>query len=179
MKTWNLVRRTAICAACAGVIVPQAGFAVEPASQQVAPVVAVSDVRLAADGMFRGQVVDSQGLPMADTQVTVLSMQSQVVATTKTNRDGHFAVAGLTGGVYQLQAGQASSMVRLWSTQMAPPSAKDGILLVSGQVQRGQQRWVFQDGKWVMIGIGAGVITAGLISGQNNNNNNNPPSSGS
>ena len=56
-----------------------------------------------------------------------------MVASTRTDSEGKFALTGVQAGVYQLQSGNVSGTYRVWAPQTAPPSASQGILLVAGQ----------------------------------------------
>lgn len=96
----------------------------------------VVDVAL-ADGILRGQLLDGQGVPRSHVPVTVSSGE-RVVQRTATSEDGKFAVRLGQGGVYVVSAGDDSSVIRAWSQAAAPPSARNEVLLVSGQdVERG------------------------------------------
>ena len=63
----------------------------------------------------------------------------QPVTTVRTNGDGVFQVPGLKGGIYQISCDQNHSIYRVWSTNAAPPSASNGVLIIQpDSVQRGQ-----------------------------------------
>ena len=75
MKILHVLRGPALSLACIGLLLPHAAFgappvAVSPAAEgqpSVGPAPAVADVALHAGGMLLGQVVDQQGLPVANT----------------------------------------------------------------------------------------------------------------
>lgn len=120
----------------------------------------IVDVALQEDGVLLGQVVNTQGAPVADTAVRI-SDGKQHLGTAKTNKDGYFAFKGLKGGLYQVNASNGSGMFRLWAARTAPPSAQKGALLVSGQdLARGQmvprlRTWM--QNPWV---VGGAIATA-------------------
>ncbi|HTM54316.1 MAG TPA: carboxypeptidase-like regulatory domain-containing protein [Pirellulales bacterium] len=109
---------------------------------------AVLDISLQQGGILSGVVVDGQGAPMIEKEVTVLQ-SGKVVARTTSNAKGEFAVRGLRGGVYQVIAGQGGTTLRAWEGNAAPPAAKPGAMIVgSGSVVRGQRPFgslVFSD----------------------------------
>jgi len=89
----------------------------------------VVDVGLQPGGMLSGRAVDSKGAPLAQVLVTVKRASGEVAATT-TDGDGHFAIPGLRGGIYQVAAGEGRRIARLWSPGTAPPSASSNLLVV-------------------------------------------------
>lgn len=89
------------------------------------------------NGLLRGQLLDGQGVAKSHVPVTVSSGE-RVVQRTATGQDGKFSVQLRQGGVYVIAAGDNSMVVRAWTQGTAPPSAKDAVLLVSGQnIERG------------------------------------------
>src|SRR5262245_54052581 len=63
----------------------------------------INDVALAASGTLSGTVLDRNGHPTAKTKVTI-TQDGRSVVSAATDKDGHFQVARLRGGVYQVQA---------------------------------------------------------------------------
>ncbi len=92
----------------------------------------IVDVALTQNNQLRGQLVNGDGKAKAGTQVTVSSGR-QVIGQTVTDEQGLFAVRMDKGGVYALSDGKTSALVRVWTSQAAPPSAIDGILMVSAE----------------------------------------------
>jgi len=94
----------------------------------VAPVASVEhamvcDVRLGPGGTLTGRVRDDRGVAMARTTV-VLSRARQVVARAVTDDRGQYHIRGLAGGVYHVQVVTHEVIVRLWSSESAPPQAR-------------------------------------------------------
>lgn len=127
---------------CLGLLVPapvlqaaETSNLQQTASAFIPPVV---DVALSDGGTLRGQAVDSQGIPLAETAVALSQFERQM-ATTTTDKTGRFTVTGLRGGTYQIVAGRSRGIYRLWAADTAPPSARDAVLVTEnlGQV-RGQ-----------------------------------------
>ena len=120
--------------ACAGMITPVAVFGQQPKADYATR---IQDVALSS-GVFTGQVVDHQGNALANTAI-VVGQQGTQVAKAVTNANGRFQVSGLNGGVYQIAAGNAISVCRVWHENAAPPIATDGLLVVSdANIVRGQ-----------------------------------------
>lgn len=98
----------------------------------------VRDVALHGTGILTGQLLDAQGVAIDDASVSVAKAGKEV-ARVKTDKQGKFRVAGLTGGVHQVATAESVGVYRLWAPQTAPPAAQRGLLLVSNaQVVRGQ-----------------------------------------
>jgi hypothetical protein len=71
--------------------------------------------------------------------VIAVSDAEGIVARTKTDDRGCFAAKLATGGVYVVTSGQTGAILRVWNGQNAPPSAKAGVLMISGEdLARGQ-----------------------------------------
>jgi hypothetical protein len=95
------------------------------------------DVALQANGVLVGQLTDSQGQPLAGVPVSVVA-NGQEVARCQTSSTGTFQAADLHGGVVQIVAANNARVCRLWAPGTAPPAAQQGVLMVSGNVVRGQ-----------------------------------------
>jgi hypothetical protein len=157
MKRTRWYCQGAIVLACFGMIVPERVLAATPTSPQ--PL--VHDVALGTNGTLSGQVVDSQGLPLAGTDVTVWQNENQVAAV-KADVNGNFAIAGLRSGVHHVAAGQSVDVYRFWAPNTAPPAAGKQALLVGDQtVARGNFGGGiirFITNPWVLAGIVAAAI---------------------
>ena len=136
MKLVKSLRMTAVWMACAGMLTPAAIFGSTPA-EPTTPL-RISDVALAAGNTLTGQLVDSQGQPLAQ-QAVYLQRNGQVVAKVVTNEVGQFQAGQLQGGLYHVATSTTQGTYRVWADQTAPPAAATGVLLVdNGQVLRGQ-----------------------------------------
>jgi len=128
--------RTSVFVACVAIVACSSQLWAAEAKQSPAP--RVIDVALYDGGLLLGQVVTPEGLPVPNTAVTVVS-GDQVLGTATTDAQGRFALRGLKGGVYRLNAANGTGMYRLWAARTAPPGAQDSTLIVSGQdLARGQ-----------------------------------------
>jgi hypothetical protein len=126
-----------------------------------------ADIALDADGVFRGQILDSTGKPVAGDHVS-LYHSGHFIAQTRTDAEGRFAVSGVRSGIHQVEwktAGGASvsAVFRLWHDGTAPPNARSSVLMISGDdIARGQHApgkvWCFLSNPWVT----AGLITAAI-----------------
>jgi len=98
------------------------------AAEQSRP--AISDVALQQNGVLKGQVVNTAGTPQAKSRV-MLVKNGKVLVATETNANGEFAVANVNPGIYQIESPHAGGVYRVWARRVAPPAAKDGVLMVA------------------------------------------------
>lgn len=135
---------------------------VRPAAASEVESVAALDVALSSSGVLEGQVVDAQGISREGVPV-IVSRDGQEVAHTTTATEGRFVVTGLAGGLYTIEAEDASIACRAWVANTAPPVAQRGVLLVASEtVERGAISGF--TGAW-LVGLGlAGIITAVVVS---------------
>ncbi len=113
---------------------------IAPAAAQVAqakpPV--IRDVELKYGGLLIGRLLDANGRPHPDAEVSVLTA-GKTLATTRTDAEGVFAVSKLRGGVHEIQTAENVQVCRLWAHDTAPPGVAKSIDVVSGDdVVRGQ-----------------------------------------
>lgn len=143
------------------VLLSHSVFSAEPVARSVTPQKlaapgspAITDVVLDSQGSLTGTIVSRNGLPVAGKAVTV-SQGRKTLGSTKTSGKGQFQVSGLRPGVYQITAGDETSVVRAWTPEAAPPKARKMALLVQGQpVVRGQLE---------MAGMGPGLATGATL----------------
>ncbi|MEZ6055245.1 MAG: hypothetical protein R3C01_00945 [Planctomycetaceae bacterium] len=164
MNLKSLSRRSFVLAVAA-MFTASPAFAQEgPVAPAAAKAPVVQDVALHDGGVVVGQVVSPAGVAQGQVNVRLVQ-QGKVVAVTKTNEKGQFAVADLNAGVYQVQSPQASGQFRFWNQNAAPPVAKQGVLLVNkGDVVRGQDYYeeevYYEDGgetDLLIFGAGLGL----------------------
>jgi hypothetical protein len=104
-----------------------------------------TDVTLGPDGLLSGRVLDAQGAPAANLPVSLQlfnvggNAQNPEIAAVVTDPQGHFAIRGVRGGLYQLITPQGRGIYRLWVSGTAPsPSAPQvATLVVGGDTVRG------------------------------------------
>lgn len=155
MKSTRWYCQLAVALACVGMVVPQRVMAATPVSTQQ-PM--VHDIALGEHGSLLGQVVDSQGIPQANADVSVWQNENRV-ATAKADEKGNFQVTGLRSGVHQVAAGEGVSVYRFWAPNTAPPSASNQAMVVNDQnVVRGNGVVSFLTNPWVLAGIVAAAI---------------------
>ena len=146
-----------------GMVVPQVGIvSAADVQAEASRQMVIVDVSLTQDNLFRGQLVNREGAPKAKTQMTLAS-EGQVVARGATDAQGFFALKVEKGGMYVLSDGETSALVRAWTSQAAPPSANNGVLMVSDpDVTRAN---LGGGGLGSIIGIAAivGIVTAVVV----------------
>jgi len=160
MKISQCLRGSALALATLGMMVPQVSMAANPpVAGESRAAVALTDVALQEGGVLRGQVVDAQGAPQADSLVRVTHM-GNAVASVQTDADGRFAVGGLRGGVHALETAEGAAAYRFWAPNTAPPVANNSVLFVNdGLVQRDQLYNVLYPGPFVQGMVFGGIIT--------------------
>ncbi|HEX4145191.1 MAG TPA: carboxypeptidase-like regulatory domain-containing protein [Pirellulales bacterium] len=169
MKRFHWFQYAAAGIAGVGLVLPSSALAADAAPTPVLAAAAetpsILDVSLGDGGTLSGQVLDTQGVPLAKTTVTVRSAGSET-ASAVTDAQGSFAISGLKGGVYEVTTAGGSGTFRLWTADASPPSANKQVLIVAGgQTTRGQ--FFFKGpnkaGALVMVGLLGGIVAAGII----------------
>ncbi len=126
-------------ATCGSLVPTPAVVAAETAAATTRPAPSpVGDVVLSESGGLLGMVANADGTPVAGAQVAIRREGKQVLNAV-TNKQGQFTVTGLSSGVYEVTAGQGTGTFRVWTAHQAPPSAKQGVLIVANPAAlRGQ-----------------------------------------
>ena len=133
-RTFRCLQRFGVWSAITAMILqPQLLTAAEPTAPALAQAnavqaVSVVDVELHQGGALLGQLVDAQGRALAATDIVVANNTARWQ--TKTDQQGRFKVAGLSGNSYQVAVGQQVQLVRAWAPGTAPPKAGNGLLMV-------------------------------------------------
>lgn len=168
MKIWKHIRRTAFVATACSLAMPTLARAAEPQSFTTAMAAseapAAIDVALAEGGTLRGQLVDPQGRPLADSPVQ-LRRNGTLLATTSTDENGTFELTGVGGGSYLLASVNCNQHCRLWAPGTAPPATKDALLLIScDPLMRGSGGYIFGalGNPWVLGGVTAAALAVPL-----------------
>lgn len=125
----------------------------------------IRDVALQPGGSLRGQVLDAQGQPCPDltVQIAKTGASGERLVAVRTNPEGRFQVAGLSGGIHAIQTPQGGALCRLWGPDTAPPAAVSDVLLVAanGPVrgQSGESPIMLGPLEWAFLGA---AITAAI-----------------
>ena len=97
------------------------------------------DFTLGPTGELRGQVVDKNGVHVADRIVVAVHSDKSSLETV-TDANGRFRFVGAKPGMYQVASERGYQSCRCWAAATAPPSATTNVLLVEGdQTLRGQR----------------------------------------
>jgi hypothetical protein len=139
---WELGRKVVVLVLiCSSVLLPaqQTLAANLPTAQDAGGSTArtqavIRDVALQSGGAMRGQVVDAQGQPCPDltVQIAKAGASSDRLVAVRTDHEGRFQFAGLSGGLHGIQTPHGGALCRLWAANTAPPAAVSDVLLVSG-----------------------------------------------
>jgi hypothetical protein len=133
----RLSNRIALVLACISLMLPRTTGAADVSDRNAKQ--QITDISLRADRVLVGYVVNSQGDAVSAAKVTVYHGRD-VIAETTSDRNGRFVVRKLRGGIHQVVADETASIVRLWTTQAAPPAAVASLTIVSADkgLVRGQ-----------------------------------------
>ena len=121
------------------------------------------DMALDAAGNLQGQVVDPQGKGLDAVQVKLMQ-NAQELGRTTTDKAGKFQFAGTRNGLYDLDVAGQTTPVRVWSAQIAPPTAKAGVTIVQGNpAVRGQFGFMDPMNTSILL-LGVAGVTLSAIS---------------
>jgi len=115
-----------------GLVIPFQAFAAPQTAEK--PTVRIDDVKLHKNGSLYG-VVFTSDLRAAPNRLVTIQQGKNVLAKTKTDKNGGFGFAGLNSGVYQLVSPEGQQTVRVWSGKAAPPAAAPQAVLVNDTVR--------------------------------------------
>jgi hypothetical protein len=170
-------RLVAVWMACLGWLLPApTSFASNPPANSGAAKRPVVDVRLATGGTLAGKLVDASGQPLGDRVIT-LHQAGRELTRVKTDAQGDFVFRMTRGGAYQMTIDDRAVNCRVWAPTVAPPSARDRLLIVTGSpVVRGQQPIgaVFSNPLFVGAVVAAAIAIPVAV---HNSQNDEPPGS--
>lgn len=194
MRTMSWLKNTAVVLAALGVALPQTHAladqqirASKPQVKVLAPN-SILDIKLGADGRMTGRTISHDGKPV-EGAIVVVRQGKAIVAKSKTDEKGQFAIADLKTGLYEVGTGPTVGTYRVWSDKSAPPSAKPHCLLVTGENgargQYGLTETIAEENLGLILLVATtGLATAALIvalhaervahSAENNNSNKSP-----
>ncbi|MEU5886990.1 MFS transporter [Streptomyces sp. NPDC047461] len=99
------------------------------------------DVVLGGAGRLAGSVLTADGTPVRDATVTLTNVHGEVVATTRSSREGGYVITELVAGEYTLAAGApAYRPAALPVTVQASRETRQDVELAGGAVLRGTVR---------------------------------------
>ena len=127
MKTIRSIQWLATITAVVGMISAQPLYAAVNQSAQKA---AISDISLLSGGLLEGKLIDPHGQPIKESSVAIFHDGLKIASTT-TNPDGVFKVAGLHGGVHQIAGETGTTTCRFWEPGTSPPTAGQAAIIVS------------------------------------------------
>jgi hypothetical protein len=114
------------------------GLPLAPGANAENVAVRTVDIALGKGGILSGQVVNTEGRPLAG-ETVLLKSNGKEIARCQSGKDGNFQVASLKGGSVEVAAVGVAGNCRLWAPGTAPPAAQTGLLVVAaGDSVRGQ-----------------------------------------
>ncbi|GAB2714279.1 MFS transporter [Streptomyces bullii] len=121
------------------------------------------DIVLGGAGHLVGSVVTADGTPVRDATVTLTNVHGEVVATTRSGREGGYVIAELVAGEYTLAASAAAFRpAALPVTVQAARETRQDIELAGGAVLRGTVRAgggrPVEDARVTLLDVGGNVV---------------------
>ena len=89
----------------------------------------IRDITLQTEASLHGQVVDGEGMAMANCEVWVTAPDGSVLKS-RTDASGRFVVRSLAPGDYRIDTARGGGKYRLWNPKEAPRDAASNVLLV-------------------------------------------------
>jgi hypothetical protein len=163
MNRLKTVARIAMFVSLIGLLIPPGAKARAEDSPRAGRPLTVVDVVLDGENQLHGQVVDGSGGPCPG-QVALLR-DGQPLEKLTADADGRFAIRVLRGGTYQLATADQVTTLRVWTQEAAPPRAQRQIVVVRGNVLRGQQGAIPHSSisPWVIAGVVAVAIGVPIV----------------
>jgi len=97
------------------------------------------DVTLGESNDLRGQLVDKNGVPVANRIVVAVHSDKSSLQTVS-DANGTFHFRGAKPGMYQIASERSYQLCRCWAANTAPPiSSKQLLMVESAQTIRGQR----------------------------------------
>ena len=156
MKMVRCLTHAAVVLACCGLLLPQAALSAGPGDR------GVHDIALTPSGSLAGMLVNPNGQPLDGAVVSVRRGETEV-ARAVSNKQGAFEVAGMKSGVYDIAVGQQVASVRAWSSNIAPPGAREQAVIVVGDASRGQFASGLDFITLVTVASAVGAVTLSAI----------------
>lgn len=131
------IKKTAIVFICFTLVLHGGPLGASPfTTRQPGPananVQGIRDVAMVAPGTMRGQLVNRNGDPLAQTVIGLIDNAGKIT-TSRTDSEGWFQASVARGGVYQLVANDSVTIIRAWQPGTAPPGAAQSALVVSDE----------------------------------------------
>jgi hypothetical protein len=93
------------------------------------PIIAVRDIALQERNTLHGQVVDSEGMALANYEVWIAREEGSILKT-RTDAAGRFVVPELEAGTYRIDTAAGGGKFRFWEAKKAPANVPSNVLLV-------------------------------------------------
>ena len=124
----------------------------------------ISDVAMDEHQIVRGQILDVVNKPVPNAEIEAFLGAKRVARMTSDAR-GEFRWKCSSGGTYHLLTNGQVTTVRIWTAAAAPPQSTNQILLVHGQVVRGQSGTFpyTQVNPWVVAGVVAVAVAIPVV----------------
>jgi len=119
----------------------------------------VLDIALHGQNELYGQAVDANGNAAAGTTISLSNLKEATITETVTDEQGQFVFTNVKAGVTVLQIGDASTTVRTWAANTAPPSAHQAVLVDTTPTVRGQ----LTSRGWFTAAVVTAIVVGAII----------------
>lgn len=119
----------------------------------------IHDLQTDFQGTMHGRLIDLEGRPVIE-ETLELIREGETIARAVSDSNGRFRFASVSTGVYQIQWKSSVVVCRVWAATVAPPVAKDKLVLLDAPpLVRGQRpaREIFHNPLFIGLFVAAAI----------------------
>lgn len=119
----------------------------------------IHDLRLDFQGTMHGRLIDVEGRPVIE-ETLELIREGETITRAVSDANGRFQFPAVSTGVYQIHWQSSMVVCRVWDEAVAPPIAKNKVVLVDvPPLVRGQRpaREIFRNPLFVGLFVAAAI----------------------
>jgi hypothetical protein len=138
---------------------PTAGWTAndEPLRPETQPI--IHDIRLDPQGTMHGRLLNLEGRPVIE-ETLELIREGETITQAMSDSDGRFQFSPVSTGIYQIQWKSSMVICRVWTDAVAPPVAKDKLVVLDvAPLVRGQRpaREIFHNPLFLGLFVAAAI----------------------
>ncbi|HJN66881.1 MAG TPA: carboxypeptidase-like regulatory domain-containing protein [Pirellulales bacterium] len=119
----------------------------------------ILDIALHGQNELHGQAVDTNGKAAVGTKISLSNPKQKAITETVTDEQGRFVFTNVKAGLTVLQIGDASTTVRTWAANTAPPSAHQAVLVDTTPTVRGQ----LTSRGWLTTAVVTAIVAGAVV----------------